>query len=362
MASKSRASAQSVALDRALAEAPYRFGFFHALRCIECAHPRQPRIGESARPADDSVRLGQRPTLAFAPSTLAAYEPGAQGLPPRLLVYFLGLFGPNGPLPLHLTDYARERINNAKDPTFARFADVFHHRALSLFYRAWASSRPTVSFDRPESDRFADYVASLFGLGMRSLRNRDGVADIAKLHYAGHLSCQTHHADGLISLLADFFRLPVALDEFVGHWMLLPSDCQWRLGESPETGALGISTTVGGRIWDRQCKFRVVFGPLAIDDYESMLPGGSNLSRLVALVRNYVGDELAWDLNLILKRQEVPPLKLGGTGRLGWTSWLSSGEPDKDADDVYLQPMRHVSGSEAAVVEEAGSSLFDERV
>jgi type VI secretion system protein ImpH len=344
-----RTSAQALALTAALREAPYRFGFFQAMRRLECAYRQRPRIGKSPRPADDPVRLGQQPTLAFAPSTLAAFAAGQEGLPPRLLVYFLGLFGPNGALPLHLTDYARERLNNAKDPTFIRFADIFHHRILTLFYRAWASSRPTVSFDRPESDRFADYVAALIGLGMPALRERDGVPDIAKLHYAGHLSGQTHHAEGLIALLTDFFRLPVALDELVGHWMVLPQDCLWRLGKSPETGSLGISITVGERVWDRQYKFRVLFGPLGLADYERMLPGGEHLPRLVALVRNYAGDELAWDVNLILKREEIPPLALGGSARLGWSTWLSSRTPERDADDLYLQPMRHAATPEPAL-------------
>src|SRR6478609_2460492 len=73
---------------------------------------------------------------------------------PRLYVTFGGMFGPQGPLPLHLTEYARDRIINSADPTFARFLDIFHHRMLSLVYRAWADAQPTVQFDRPESDRF----------------------------------------------------------------------------------------------------------------------------------------------------------------------------------------------------------------
>jgi predicted component of type VI protein secretion system len=46
--------------------------------------------------------------MIFAPAELAAWWP-ASGRPARLLVYFFGLLGPNGPLPLHLTEYARER-------------------------------------------------------------------------------------------------------------------------------------------------------------------------------------------------------------------------------------------------------------
>jgi type VI secretion system protein ImpH len=340
VAGENRTAAYDLELLRALQATPYRFGFFQALRRLECAYPVRPRLGQARRPADDPIRLAQEPSVIFAPATLASCTPAKEGLPPRLAVYFLGLFGPNGPLPLHLSEYARDRLRNSGDPTFARFADVFHHRILSVFYRAWASAHPTVSFDRPDSDRFAVYLGSLFGLGMPSLRGRDAMPDLAKLHYAGRLVCQTRHAEGLTALLADFFRLPVALEEFIGHWLELPQDSHWRLGESALTGALGLSATVGERVWDRQYKFRVRFGPLGLQDYRRMLPGGASLRRLVAMVRNYLGDELDWDVNLILKRDEVPPLELGEQGALGWTTWIASRPFDTDPADLMLEPLR----------------------
>jgi predicted component of type VI protein secretion system len=70
---------------------------------------------------------------------------------------------------VHLTAYARERSLNQGDETFARFADMFHHRLLLLFYRAWAQAQPTVSLDRPAEDRFADYVGSFLGVGGREI-------------------------------------------------------------------------------------------------------------------------------------------------------------------------------------------------
>ncbi|NBC12508.1 MAG: type VI secretion system baseplate subunit TssG [Gammaproteobacteria bacterium] len=345
MADANRTTPQAVALFEALRAAPYSFGFFQALRRLECAHPERPRLGAATRPADDVVRLGQKVSLNFAPSTLADFRPGDGGTPPLLQVFFLGLFGPQGPLPLHLSDYARQRLANVHDPTLSAFADIFHHRMLSLFYRAWADARPTVSFDRPEEDRFSSYVGATCGFGMPSLRGRDAVPDIGKLYYAGLLAGQTHHAEGLIALLTDFFRLPVALEEFIGHWLTLPQTSLWRLGESPCTGALGRSTVVGARVFDRQYKFRIVFGPLNRDDFERLLPGGEYLPRLLALVRSYVGDELAWDLNLILKKDQVPRLTLGGSGQLGWSTWVLSDTPDKDAIDLRLDPLRYAAGA-----------------
>ena len=138
MAESDRKTSDLIDLFRSLANEPYRFDFFQALRRLECLSTQSPRLGESASPQEDPIRLGQEPSLAFAPSTLSALQSGKDGRPPRLLVHFMGLLGPNGPLPLHLTEFARDRLRNSDDPTFARFLDVFHHRMLSLFYRAWA--------------------------------------------------------------------------------------------------------------------------------------------------------------------------------------------------------------------------------
>lgn len=341
MAAEKQTPTHAVAFYQALRQTPWAFDFFQALRHLECLHADKPRLGCSRRPADDPVRLTQQPSLDFAPSTLAAFDSDGKPdtgatAPPRLEVFFFGLFGPNGPLPLHLTDYARDRLRNAHDPTFARFADVFHHRLLSLFYRAWADARPTVTFDRPESDRFAAYVGSLFGLGMDSLCHRDAMPDLAKRHYAGLLSGQTRHADGLRAMLADFFTLPVEIESFIGHWLTLPESSRCRLGESRATGELGSTAVIGERVWDCQHKFRIIIGPLSLTDYERLLPGGDSLKRLAAIVRNYIGDELEWDLNLVLKKEAVPDLRLGMQGRLGWTTWLMERRLDKDAADLRL--------------------------
>jgi len=324
----------------ALARTPWRFGFFQTLRQLDSLQPERPRLGMTTRASDDPIRLGQEPSLIFAPAELAALLPPGSGQPPRLLVYFLGLFGPNGPLPLHLTDHARERLRQAGDPTFARFADVFHHRLLSLFYRAWAQAQPAVNFDRPQQDRFGIYLGTLAGTGMPAYQGRDAMPDLAKRHFTGHLSCQTHHAEGLRSMLAEFLRLPVRIEEFIGHWLVLPDDCRLRLGTSPTSGLLGQTTTLGGRVWDHQSKFRVIIGPLGLVDFRRLLPGGDSLNRVRDLVRNYLGDQLDWDLNPVLAAPEVPKLRLGRGGRLGWTTWLLSRPLCREGDDLKLNPRR----------------------
>src|SRR5690242_5058102 len=138
-----RGPADPLSFFRALAEKPYDYDFYQALRRIECLFPDKPRLGRALRPVDEPVRFGQEASQSFAPAAISAFVAGEAGKPPRLEQRFFGMFGPNGPLPLHLTDYARERIIQGGDPTFARFVDIFHHRFLELFYRAWAQAQPT---------------------------------------------------------------------------------------------------------------------------------------------------------------------------------------------------------------------------
>jgi type VI secretion system protein ImpH len=149
--------ADAVAFFADLARAPYRHDFYQTLRRLECVYGQKPRWGRALRPIDEPVRLGQDPDLTFAPAPLGSFQ-AADGAVPRLQVRLFGLFGPNGPLPTHITDYAYERWRNHGDVTLCRFLDIFHHRFLALFYRAWAQAQPHVNHDRPEDDRFMTYL------------------------------------------------------------------------------------------------------------------------------------------------------------------------------------------------------------
>jgi type VI secretion system protein ImpH len=333
MAGETGPAPDPVAALQALLEQPQSFDFFEALRRVECAWPSLPRLGTAARPADEPVRLGQAPSLAFAPSMLASAEAIEDG---RLRIHghFLGLYGPHGPLPLHVTEYVHDRLTNSRDRTLAAFTDIFHHRMLAMFYRAWADARPTVHYDRPDSDQFATYVAALIGLAPPALRNRDEWPDRAKFFFAGALAAGTKTRAGLESILGMYLQLPVRVDECVGEWLSIASAEWLRLGRR-ETATLGTSV-LGERVWSTQHKVRIVIGPLDVGELLQYLPGGASLRRLRAAVMNYLGFEYAWDLQFVVRRQRVPAVKLGQFGHLGWTSWLAPRREGADAGDVII--------------------------
>ncbi len=347
MGASMRRARDPVALLRELESAPWRHDFYRTLREIECAYPQHPRIGYARRPQDEPVRFGQDPSMNFAPSVFSALRPGKSGAPPRLIQQFFGLFGPNGPLPLHLTEFARRRIIHHRDGSFVRFADLLHHRLLTLFYRAWAQAQPTVSFDRPQSDRFASYVGSFVGMGTPSLQQRDAAGDHVRFYFSGILSRSVHNAEGLRTILSGYFGLPVKIVEFVGHWLRLPADDLTRIGTRTAGCMLGQGTVLGSRVWDRQHRIRLSFGPLSAAQFEALLPGAGMLKRLVALMRHYLCFELDWDLQLVLDRAQVPKARLGGSTRLGWSSWIGSQTRTRDADELVLDPERLITAGGA---------------
>ncbi|ARP83347.1 hypothetical protein CAL12_22700 [Bordetella genomosp. 8] len=336
----------AVGPDGLLARDTRRFGFFQALRLIEAAHRDRPRLGYTQHPRDDAVRIGQRPRLGFVAAELNAYQPGGDGGPARLSVNVGGLFGANGPMPLHLAEYVHNRIAHAGDATLAAFADVFHHRQLSLFYRAWAAGQPVVGLDprRPARTGYGYYVASLCGwsdtgaakAGARDATDAGDLLD--RLQFCGLLSTRTRHASGLGLLLGQYFGVPVRIRQFVGTWLRLGADDRTRLGSRVPPRSLGRGLVIGKRVWDRQSKFRVLIGPVGADDMRRLLPGTASHGRLVDWVRLYTGGLLEWDIELRLTRAAAACMRLDGHARLAYTSWLGRRTAAGVTPAVRIQP------------------------
>jgi type VI secretion system protein ImpH len=330
---------------------PWAWDFFQAARHIECAHPHLARIGSSTTVKQDAVRFGQYLSLGFATSSLEQPQgPVAHGRPPRLQVRFTGLTGPNGPLPLTLSEFIRNRllgINDPdmpratfgehgdhpaessapatrRDPVLADFLDLFHHRLISLFYRAWAVGQKTVDFDREEDRHFSEWIASTFGLGHQEFEGLDSIPRWQKLAFAGHLSNQTRHASGLQGLLTACFDTDVQMTCLVGHWVDIPVQERCHLGETRGSGTLGSTCVIGARFWDRQQKFTLSIGPLSYERFCQFQPEGRCHQQLHDWIAFYTRREFRWEAAIVLKSDEVPRLRLGKAGHLGRDAWLSS--------------------------------------
>ncbi len=324
-----------------IAREPWAHDFFAVLRRIDALWPDEARLGTALRPGAEPVRLGQDPELDCAPAAVMSFDARDSG-PPRMGVRFFGLFGPMGPLPLHLTEYTRDRLRHHGDATLARFADVFHHRLLLLFYRAWAQGQPTVQADRASDDQFAKWVSALFGQAPQALRHADAVPDAAKRYVSGHLARPTRNPESIAKVLRQYFGVPLRVESHVGHWLPLREADRSRLGSpgARHGAALGVSAVAGAKVWDRQYKIRLHLGPLTLAQYRQFLPGQRALVELRDWMRQLLGFEMLWDLRLVLKASEVPALRLGRDAALGRSTWLGRKGPPADRGDLYLNPSR----------------------
>ncbi len=308
--------------------------FFELLRRLEAGHGG--RFGRGGRPDAEPARLGQSVRLGFALRDVAALAPADDAGPARVTAVLIGLLGPEGPMPLHLTRRVLDRLSQrwfsggvegaTSDTTFVDFANLVQHRALALYYRAWADQRPEVEAERPGGGRIGAMLRALAGEG-------SGPIGPVKLGQAAALGHQVFGPERLTGVLASALGVPVRVREFVGSWTAVPARLQTRLGAAH--AGLGTSAILGPRVFARQARTEVRVGPLSLTDYLEFIPGGSRLAALRGALLHAVGETLDVDVRPVLRRDAVPAARLG-TARLGCTAWIAP-RRDRDADDLRLR-------------------------
>ena len=306
-----------------MAEEIRKMDFVAVIRRIECLFQNKPRLGSAIRISDEVLRLSQHPSLAFQGAALHSLEPVRGKHEYRLHCNFTGLLGSNGPLPLHYTEYADQRARHHADPTLREFIDLFNHRLLSLLYRATAHFDPAINLDRSKDNQFDEFLGALGGHMLPASDNRDSIDDNVKRFQVAWFGSKSKSPDGLVALTQHYFDLPAQLFEFQGDWLNLPADALITLGRGKRRPTLGVSTYLGRRVWSTAHKFRLQLGPLSWTDYLSFRPGGKRAQSLYDLVRNYVGDEWDWDLELIVDEGEIGEFSLDRRRSLGFDSWLT---------------------------------------
>lgn len=351
---------ESADLSARLAETPFRFDFFQAVRLLELLareraghdhrHPSAP-VGQDGAPRHEHVRFRAQPTLGFPAAPLSQVrEPADDGQPPgpvEAVVTFLGLTGPQGTLPQHYTTLLLRRIRD-RDYALRDFLDLFNHRAVSLFYRAWEKYRLPWTYERARRDQTTDPITQILfcltGFGTAGLRGRGRVADEALLFYAGYLAHYPRSAAALEALLADYFDLPVAVEQAQGQWLTLDDrDCSCLPGPGEPAGCnndLGVSVFLGESVWDVQSKFRVRVGPLRYAQFRRFMPDGDALAVLCQLARTYAGPDLDFDVLPVLLPTEAPRCRLGGdeaaASRLAWNTWLHEDDYAENLTDAVF--------------------------
>jgi type VI secretion system protein ImpH len=269
--------------------------------------------------------------------------------PPEMTVTFMGLIGPSGVLPQHYTKMVIQRTRD-KDFGLRDFLDLFNHRALSLFYRAWEKERFALGYERTqaegvgEEDLFTRCLYCLIGHGTAGLRGRMHFDDEALLFFAGNFSHHPRSALALERMLCDYFDLAFHVKQFQGQWLRISDEDRSLLPSvrrpQGQNARLGRGFVVGERVWDVQCRFRLRVGTVGYAQFLRLMPSGDMLRSLCELTRLYVGPELDFDVQPMLRGEEAPWSQLGGDGaeapRLGWNTWIRCQPFQRNVEDAVF--------------------------
>lgn len=320
-----------------LTDLPPGIEAFELMRRLESpAH----RFGHAGGPAQEPARLGQAIRLGPAACEVAHWSTATADRPARIALEIMGLFGPEGPMPLHISRRIHERMSErwfAGDPlsepgadrAFLEFGNLLQHRMMALFYRAHAEAQPAIAADHGGRGRLAAMLAALAECGLPGVE-----AEAVLLRHATDLASQIRNPERIAALVSDLLAAPVRVREFAPHWQEIPHHLSSRLGRAH--AGLGRGALLGPRVYQPQARAELVVGPLDLARYRVLMAPGPAREALTRLVRLVMGDEIGFDLRLVLAAAEVPPPVLGAGIALGHTGWLDG--PPRDRDDLR-QPL-----------------------
>ncbi len=286
----------------------------------------------------DELTVGSHSGARPTPVAIGGYR--SKSGKAELRSAFAPIVGPLGSLPPSYSELQqREERNRSKALT--SFFNLFAARFSELFVSAtekyrlarglrWAQNR--------ENNAFRKTLLSLTGFGTTGLSAKVGVKEDVLLRFSGLLSNRNRNATALTSMLQEFTGLPFTVEQFRRRWVPLPVHEQSQFGQSGGL-RLGQNVTAGSAIEDFSGSFRIVLGPVGYADYLALTPGSKRLAEIFAVARLFVGSGFDFDVQVILKKEDVPFCQLGqadAPARLGWNSWARLAPATKDSTDAIV--------------------------
>lgn len=313
-------------------EGVQRYQLFQLLRLLEAHYAGSPLLGDRGPAREERIRLRPSTSLGFAATEVVAMAEQFQSHMPRralITTNLPGVYGAGTPLPL---SYAHQVLLEEEDyPQLRQFLDLFHHRVLSLWYRARKRHRHEQSF-RPEgSDPLSIALLDLIGVPKGATAELLGTDPVRLLRYMGLFLVRTRPVRGLEVLLNEELGLDVSIEQCPTRWVTLGRDQWCRLSTDPQhRGALGRDIVIGSRRQDRMGELRLNLGPVSYATLLDLWPGAMLYRRLVALARFYLRQPLDLRLHVRVPASEMGRTQIGGTrpSRLGRPA--CAGQPKQD--------------------------------
>lgn len=317
-----------------LLQAPERYEFFQAVRLLLRWLDAQGVPPEQA--LGTRLRFRNSLRLAYPASEIESIESVPAGSADddtafEIRPLMMGLLGLTGSLPLHYTERIAAWVADTRDDSPRAFLDMFSGRQLALFYRAWSKYRVRYAAE-DGIDRFLPLLLAIAGAGGRD-RESPGAPRLAR--FAAPLHCRVVPGGMIAGVLAEYFQVPVRIEQFTGRWDVLEPGQRTRLADNNCT--LGEGATVGARLLRPELGIRIRLGPVGSMDFERFLPGAPGARVLAALLGQFAIEVPYRELQVVLRRDDVDGASLDGTVRLGWDGFLCTQANRSDRDDVcYL--------------------------
>lgn len=304
-----------------------RGAFFPVVEYLERHLGACARVGGDGPIDAEAIRFRHDSSLAFAASDVSqirAVEIAGRALV-EVVTTFLGLSGAVSPLP----SYFVEEIEQEEDGVTRELLDIFHHRVLSLFYRAVKRYDFPAAFDREGPDPWTARALALLGYDVTAGKASLPLPLWQLLHLAPMLAGRRCSSARLTSVLGEVLRPflgtgEVTIIQFVGSWV--PTDPRQRLQLGKANSTLGVDTLVGSRMYDRTGKFRIQLGPLTRGDYERFQHDAGLRDLIVRTARLLAPAQLEFDLELMLGAARGFGMRLSARApsRLGSNTFLGS--------------------------------------
>jgi len=343
MAPESRRNTAS--LKEELFERATAFDFFQAVRLLHKLRPEREGVGRNADPEREAVRFRSDTSFVFPEGDIREIIAGEPGKPDEMVVKLIGIASPGsfGSLPTPYVEEVRRQERALKSPAMREFFDLFNHRLVALFYRAWERSRLPVLHDLGADNAFERALFAVIGLLGPALDARMPLPQASLLSRAGLLAMAPAPASAIESVVTSVFDVPAHVAQFLPSWYAIDAPDRSRLGTA--NARLGVDLCLGEQVLLVQSRFRVALGPVDRERFLSLLPDKQGFAALSSVVRLAAGPEFDFDVQIVLAADEVPETRLGGDGasQLGWTTWLRTDPFTEDARAAVFEPAGGVS-------------------
>lgn len=323
---------------RKFLRSPQTYEFFQAIRILARRFDTRDSGGRFDA-ASEPARIAAHTSLSFPASDIQSVTEPEGGGVPEIRITMLGLTGVAGVLPQYYTQLVLEQ-QGAGGRSLDAFLNIFNHRLAYLYYYAWEKSRFPAALDRTGSDPLRQILLALAGVPPAPMPSPGGLPHEFFARFVSLLALQPRSGEALRTILSDYFEVPVDVQQYKGAWYRLEGVSLTRLDDQDSISSqLGYGVVAGEDYWSLDSMAGLRIGPLSRTVFEKFLPGGEWHTILREICRFFSRDEIAFEVQLVLNRLEVPACRLdsGSPLQLGWTTWMKSKAFKVDPDDVVFR-------------------------